>query len=55
MPELGAALTRAIGKAALAKHLESCTTCADDYECAVAAAHRRTLASIEGAAGGDGR
>lgn len=46
MVDLGQALTRAIGKAALAKHLETCTTCIEDHECAVAAAHRRTLASV---------
>lgn len=43
---LSQALTRAIGKAALAKHLESCATCTDDHVCAVAVAHRRMLVSV---------
>lgn len=46
MTDLLAALSRAIGEAALAKHLESCDLCGDDHSCAVAKAHRRTLSYL---------
>ena len=46
MSDLSQALMTAVGKAALAKHQESCEACSDDHECVIAKAHRRTLAGI---------
>ena len=48
MTDLSQALMAAIGKAALAKHLESCEVCSDDHECVVAKAHRRMVAGTKG-------
>lgn len=44
--DLGRSLSIAIGKAALRKHFETCPNCDAINECAVAQAHRRTLADL---------
>lgn len=41
--DLPAALFLAIGKGALAKHLESCEVCSDTHRCVVAKAHQRSI------------
>jgi predicted RNA-binding protein with PUA domain len=46
LPVLTNALGRAIAKAALAKHLESCEVCTDDHRCKVAGLHERALTRV---------
>lgn len=41
--DLPTALFLAIGKGALAKHLESCEVCGDSRRCVVAKAHQRSI------------
>lgn len=48
MSALTRGLSIAIGKAALAKHRETCDRCTTDSPCVVAQAHLNTLADLEG-------
>ena len=43
MPDLPKALLLAIGRGALAKHLETCEVCSDDHDCVIAKAHKRSI------------